>query len=104
MSSSGEQFSNARIKSKYIIELSTSLPQSFSRTSTNQTLGQHIAERINPGSQQQGQYSIPSLQLNSCDGFSCQALPLELVEEVSNELDEVDSDYEEPVSVLGPWR
>jgi hypothetical protein len=57
----------------------------------HQTLGQQIAPSINPGSQQQGQYSIPSLQLGSRDGFSCQALSLELVTE-GNELDEVDPD------------
>jgi hypothetical protein len=70
----------------------------------HQALGQQIAPRINPGSQQQGQYSIPSLQLGSRGGFSCQALPLELVKEEWNELDEVDPDYDEPVSTLGPLR
>jgi hypothetical protein len=83
---------------------SISLLQLSSRTPMHHTLGQQIAERTSPGSQQQGQYNIPSLQLGSRDGFSCQALPLELAKEEWNELDEVEPDYEEPVSAPGPLR
>jgi hypothetical protein len=61
--------------------------------------GQKIARRIKPGSQQQGQYSNPSIHPGSADDFSCQALGREAEEE-----EEPDYELDLPDSALGPWR
>lgn len=67
--------------------------------------GQQIARRTNAGSQQHGQYNMPSLQPGS--GFSCQALLGPELEEV---LEPEEEEWEEPDydllpdSVFGPLR
>jgi hypothetical protein len=61
--------------------------------------GQKMARRIKPGSQQQGQYSNPSIHLGSADDFSCQALGRE-----AEEKEEPDYELDLPDSALGPWR
>jgi hypothetical protein len=54
--------------------------------------GQKIARRMKPGSQQQGQYSTPSIQPGSGDDFLCQALGRKLDAELELELESDDPD------------